>query len=192
MFRNSLNDEKIEEDFPKDKFKFNYLKSWMTKYSQDGYEKYTYYWIAFNIYYNLSFFKDFPENSIFTSSEIKRVEYMQEKMGLDVEESSKNFIEKLEREVPDYWTLLNKFSLVKKKRNGDEEDLNQSFKDAKNDNNYKLAFEKLLDILYVIRCNLFHGHKKPSDADQNKLLEDSARVLWIILSNLLEPYFLDK
>ena len=48
-------------------------------------------------------------------------------------------------------------------------------------------FHKLMDVIYQIRNNLFHGHKSPDDKDD----QESVTLAYSILSPLLRP-FVDK
>ena len=45
-------------------------------------------------------------------------------------------------------------------------------------------FSKLLEVIYVIRNNLFHGHKSPDDRRDEKLVT----LAYDILSPLLKPF----
>ena len=54
----------------------------------------------------------------------------------------------------------------------------------------KRAFDDLLDLLYGIRCNLFHGNKSLSDPGQNHLLELAYNVLLNVFSFMLIKYLI--
>lgn len=193
MFRNSLNPHKISQDFGDAKVtQFRNITRWMNKTvdgSTPGYEKFTYCFIAFNIFYNLKYDHDFPDESIWESNEFQRICHV-------IPNDSDTHLEKIYRQsisaTPDFLELLEKYQLKHRLRNGNYEDLVHSLKLNVKREDYSKALEKLLACMYAIRCNLFHGEKEPDDFRQNKLLQESEKVLRKILSILLEPYFLDK
>jgi hypothetical protein len=160
----------------------------MTKNTSEnypGYELYTYYWIAFNVFYNLNYFFQNPDQTIWTSKEYKRI--LNVFTRLDAEKC-KIIVERSLAESPDYLTLLSHYTVFGK----NNVDLVTSLKDACSRDDYKKTLENLIMCLYAIRSNLFHGIKEPDDTRQNKRLLESASVLKMILTILLEPYFLDK
>jgi len=60
----------------------------------------------------------------------------------------------------------------------------------KNAESIKRAFDDLMDLLYGIRCNLFHGDKSVGDLDQNHLLESAYNVLSNVFSLMLIKYLI--
>jgi len=193
MFRNNLNRQKIVTDFGEDNVrKFYYIKNWMTKETSgqyEGYEKYTFYWIAFNVFYNLKYFYENQNETIFDSGEMKRV--LNSIANFDAIKK-KDLLLRALSVSPDYLELIKKFSIERKFRNEPSENLVEALNEAYDNKAYSKALEKLLWCLYMIRNNLFHGIKEPDNERQNELLEESAKILHRILSIILEPYFLDK
>lgn len=185
MFRNNLNTNAILRDFPDDFNKFVYIQRWMQKIADDGYERYTYYWIAFNIYYNLIYFKKFPDKTIYNRNELERILNISK-----ILESPKKveIVEEFLSPNRQYRDTIANFSIEGKNK----EQLPETIKSLVENRAYDPAFKKLLNALYVIRCNLFHGIKAPDDYSQNRLLTESSDVLKKILSLLLEPYCLNK
>ncbi len=55
-------------------------------------------------------------------------------------------------------------------------------KDKKSSSNYK-DFADILERIYLVRCNLFHGQKKVSDRNDELLV----RLSYDILSKWFEP-----
>ena len=47
---------------------------------------------------------------------------------------------------------------------------------------YPHDFSKLMDLLYVIRNNLFHGHKSPNDEDDLRIVGDAFNVLSFLMT----------
>ncbi len=194
LFRNSIDRDKIISDFGDEKIiQFRYIKNWMekpTNGSYPGYEKYIYYWIAFNVFYNLNYFNKNPYKTIWNSKEIDRVLDSIKKLK---EDKKNDLVSKIFSICPDYLDFLKNFTLEGyDKETKQKYDLVKSLLEAYTSKNVEVTLKELLNCLYVIRCNVFHGIKEPNNDKQNKLLEQSADILNQILISLLEPYFLNK
>jgi len=193
MFRSRLNTEKITADFGSESLdKFKYIQNWLRKRSAGsfpGYERYTYYWIAFNVFYDLKYFKQHPGTSNWDTREYDRVKNVLNNLSqdqLDIVYDRAFF------DVVDYLDVLRGFTLKgKPDRFGVSTDLIALLFSA-DSNKHNDRLERLLRCLYAIRCNLFHGDKQPNDVNQNRLLLKSSAVLRNLLTVFLEPYFLDK
>lgn len=60
--------------------------------------------------------------------------------------------------------------------------------DSINKENYNEIIDALIDVLYVVRCNLFHGNKSWSEEQDNAVMAVSAPLLNLLLEELLKEF----
>lgn len=48
------------------------------------------------------------------------------------------------------------------------------------------------DVLYQIRCNIFHGEKTPGDLNDDKIVKSALPILRILVNKLIEDYRINK
>jgi hypothetical protein len=146
---------------------------------QDPTDKFLSIWIAFNIMYNLynalngyKYKDEYDDHS--------KAIYIKEL--LDSESIMSQIIN-----LPKLIELLNQYDIS---RTTKKETImyNMNLQEKYKEKNYKEAFENLLECLYKIRCNLFHGVKGRDDFRQKRLLTRCYGVLQVLVKEAFSAY----
>jgi len=146
---------------------------------KDSSDKFLAIWIAFNIMYNLYDALNNPSH---------KNEYKDRKKAIDIRAllDSKSII-KQRLNMPDLVKLFNKYN-ISSRRGGTIIKHNVHLQQAYEQGKYKEALKNLLECLYKIRCNLFHGVKGRDDFRQEILLERCYSVLQILVKEAFSAY----
>lgn len=177
---------------------FNRLQKWMGKHGDDGYDNFIYKWIAFNTAYNLFYLKDNPSAEFWKKEHSERIRVLHIKdilkqniLKQDPKGDYKLMYEVFQEEAPNFFSLLSKFAIYKfDKKN--QIDLVTELTKSEQKGDYSEIISNILDIIYSLRCDLFHGLKALQDEEVNNLLEDSSKIVYQIMAWILFPYFNDK
>lgn len=85
-------------------------------------------------------------------------------------------------------TSLNKISSSSKRTNGNDKDwslINQNGATDINSDDFA-RFQSLIQIIYTVRCNLFHGAKNPANERDYNLVYASARIIEFLVGELIK------
>lgn len=144
-------------------------------------------WLAFNFLYaeynNIN-----PKGNL--SDERKAIEsYCNERKAI-IEKADifNNFSGEIAALVEKPVTSSNKIGSSNKKANGNDKDWpskNQTGATNKNSDDFT-KFQSLIQIIYTVRCNLFHGAKNPNIQRDYSLICASARIMEYLVGELIK------
>lgn len=167
-----------------DYFKTNNAKHWI-KYADEISEnnkyfaKFMFYWLAFNSLYSEK-----------NNKERKQIANFIDKYLKDYLEKFPNKFNELEKENSFKYLKSENIKDLKKSKNPpspgyDDNDSNIETHGSVNSNNNVYRMKGYLNILYTIRCNLFHGDKTPIEIRDEKVVKNAYFVLKKILDIIL-------
>ncbi len=145
------------------------ISIWVHKRARSGYVGFFYNWIAINIIYNDLYFQRNPNVDKWRAREGDKfsnlINELKEKIDLN------KFFKEIK--IEDVINLFEEFTLKKRGR-----DIIPKLREHYyQDEDLGKTFEVLLECLYGIRNNLFHGVKGPDKKNQNKLLKTAYKIV---------------
>lgn len=146
---------------------------------QDHADKFLSIWIAFNIMYNLY-------NALIDRKHKDEHDDHKKAIGIRTLFDSESIMKQI-IDLSKLIELLNEYDIFKRTKKATIMH-NVNLKKAYERENHKEAFKNLLECLYTIRCNLFHGVKGRDDFRQKRLLTRCYGVLQILVKEAFFAY----
>lgn len=137
------------------------ISVWIKKgdLEEDSFSKFIYYWVAFNCWFYTK------TNKVQDSEALKDIYKRQDLYS--------GFVQLVAKNKPIFLKLVSICPIKNNRISGREKNINDMEK-----------FEEVVNILYEIRCNLFHGSKLDTEERDKEVVEMATPILEIIVKNV--------